>query len=261
MSGEPGPANSVTALNGDSPGPAAGRAEGGEPEVAAPWQFSLWGMMVVMTMAAVAAAVAATRGVQSFVLSGGVTLTALNAAGFLRYWQTARWRPRWVGLGWLLFFVSLFLPSMQGCNTERLEGWEVAWVCGLAQFDSLEKLALEPESRQEFLDELAKPSVNPIVAQLFMLSINLANVTMMLVPLVWLAWRRDRARWVLGVLLVGATSACSLTWNPDADDLLYGYYVWCVAMMLVLASQRIPWKYAVAAWSLLAARLTLDLNL
>lgn len=218
------------------------------------WQFSLRGMLLLTTVAAVSAAIAAARGIGSLLLSLGVTLTAFNSAGYLRHLQTARWRPRWVYLGWLVFLTSMFLPAARGCGNSTSAGWEVAWICGASQVDAVVKLATQEDERDNLARQVAQAPMQTLLPHVYLLVLNVSNVVMLLSPAAWLLWRQDRGRILLGVLVVGASCGWSITWSSDdASKMEYGYYVWCAAMMLVLTAQRIPWRQAIISWCLLAA--------
>jgi len=222
-------------------------------EPAGQWQFSLRSLLVLTTAAAVAAAIAAARGAGSLVLSLGVMLTAFNSAGFLRHWQTARWRPRWVGLGWLVFLTSMFLPSARGCGDSPSTGWELAWTCAVIQIEEVTSVLTEEADRQDVISAFEKRPVQTTLQHVFLLTVTLANLILLLVPAAYGLWRHDRCRWLLGVLLAGTAFSWSLTWDSDQNKMQYGYYVWCASMMLVLTSQRLPWRYAIIAYTLLAA--------
>jgi len=222
-------------------------------ESASPWQFSLRGLMLLMTIGAIASAIAAARGAGSLVLSLGVALTAFNSAGFLRRWQTPQSRPRWVYLGWLVFLTSMFLPAAKGCGNSESAGWELAWGCAALEVDALIKVSTLEDERKQVAEQLAKEPAKVVMPHYFLLTITLANVIMLLAPMTLVAWHRKRGRWLQGLLLLGATTGWSITWNSEQNGPLFGYYVWCLGMTLVLTSQRLPWRYTIACGCQLVA--------
>lgn len=218
---------------------------GGQP---APWQYSLRGLLLLMTAASIAAAIAAARGVQSFVVSIGLFLTLFNALGYFQHWQTRAWRPRWVSVGWLVFFASLWMPAARGCGVEPVRGWQMAWVCASHNVETVVKASRSSDDQNEFQTAFRRAPLQTVLTALFLQLITVSNLLMGLTPVAWYWWRRERARWLLGLLLLGVTCAWGLAWATDANDFLYGYYVWCAGMTLVVMSQRLPWHYVALAW-------------
>ncbi len=218
---------------------------------AAPWQFSLRGLFLLMTAAAGTAAVASVWGLGSLILSTGFILATLNWRGGCAAVQTNRARPRLFYTAWLLFAASLFLPVTKGCGTDAFCGWQAALVCAGAEVDLLKDIASacrtspqdsEPriiEGAGDTVSNRARRTVEAVGSALWVTLLNLANLLMLGSP--WLLWRLQRGRGQrLAALLAWSTVAVWLV-PLDAPPPMYlsGYYVWCLSFTLVLTTLRI----------------------
>jgi hypothetical protein len=191
------------------------------------WQFRLRHIFGLTTVAAIAAALIAARGLHTVGASLGIFIAWLNWCGAFRGIQATGGCGRrfadhgltresavlW--LAWALFLVSLALPSIRVFGPV-IGAW-AAWYAVALPAEAIWKkeVGLQPA----FL--------------LFYSSIDLANLLMVLLPL--LIWLRSRGRGTLvaGLLCLAMPAAWAVPWS---SDLLIGYYVWCASFFIALAA-------------------------
>jgi hypothetical protein len=198
------------------------------------FQFSLADLLGLITLTAVAAALAAARGPESLVLSGGLIISIASWRGCFKAVQSRRYQIAMLLAAWGLFLVSLFLPCMGPPG--MVYGWAAAYWSAILAWMAL--------GNREAL---------PFDA-LWFLSFCFANLLIVLLPV--LAWRirRGGGRVFAAILCVAMVSPWSIAWNAEMQ---FGYYVWCVSFLVALIA--LPMRAGTLAAMLLMAALIVGL--
>ena len=174
-----------------------------------PWQFRLSHLFELMTLSALAAAIAGACGLGTLLLFAGGALAWANWRGGLQPLQSGQWQMILLGLAWNLFLISLILPSVHVFGP--VAGWGAAWWALISTLDAIRK------------GEFAEPAL------LLHLGINLANLLMALMPAMMWRIRHGRGQWMSAALCV----AMVVPWCVGVSTpMLPGYYVWCAAFYL-----------------------------
>jgi hypothetical protein len=182
------------------------------------WQFQLWHIFGFTTYVSVVAALVRFRGTGVLVVAAGIALVGLNWLGAFERLQKGGRQRVVLGLAWLTFLTSLFLPSVAVFNP--INGAQAAWAA----------IALPWEALWE-----ERPPFGPI---LFYAGIDLANLLMVALPLIM--WRVARVRWqILGALL-GMTAVMPWCVALDTKGALVGYYVWSASFAIAVLAIRVP---------------------
>jgi hypothetical protein len=177
-----------------------------------PWQFRLTHLFVLTTISAVAAALASAYGPGTLVLSLGILVAWLNLCGAFQSLQRGHQKAVTLWLAWTMFLISLGLPSIKVSGP--VYGLWAAWFAYALPAESL--LKLEP--------------FRPALIVYFF--INLANVLMLLMPLIIWRQSRERGQWLGVALCVAMPSVWCVAWSPKG--LLVGYFVWCASYYVAL---------------------------
>jgi hypothetical protein len=181
------------------------------------WQFSLRQIFELTTLMAVASAVASAFGPGTLVASAGVIVAWLNLRGAFQAIQCERRQRMALGAAWLVFLLSLALPSVQVFNP--VYGLWAAWYAYAIPIEAI--LRHEP------------PRLNWLVYLL----INAANILMLLLPLVIWAQSRKFGQWLQTALCLTMPATWCLAWRMEG--LLVGYFVWCASFAVALMAMRI----------------------
>src|SRR5262245_37846915 len=168
------------------------------------WQFRLSHLFGLMTLSAVAAAVAAAFGPGSLMLSGGLTVAWLNWCGLFQPVQTGNRQTVLLIVAWTIFLASLALPSMRVFGP--VLGWNAAWFVLLTPFQAL-----------------YKGEANHLTLYWF-LGLDLANQLALMLPLLIWRLRRGQGQWLSALLCVAMVAVWIVGW--DGSSMLLGYYVW-----------------------------------
>ena len=187
------------------------------------WQFKLQHLFGLMTIAAVAAALAAGRGSGTLLTSAGFLIAWLNLCGAFRGVQTGRWRDAILWLAWGLFLLSFTLPSLTVFGP--VLGYGAAWFALVAPFEHVMK------------GDVLRPGL------ICYLAIDMANGLTVLLPLLLWRLRRGRGKWLSATLAISMVAPWFVCWDPH---MLAGYYVWCASFLLVLAAITIGPRTLVA---------------
>ena len=191
-------------------------------------QYSLRDLFVAMTGVAAAFGLAAWWGPGTLPYSIGLLLALANVTGRLGFFQTKQTRPKCFYVAWGLLLVSLFLPSVQGCQ-EDMKGWQAALTVAQAEIEGVQSLASQ---------ETDAPWYRWAFSLTVYSLLNLANILALLSPLLLYRLQRDRGKWMGGALAVCSVAAWSLGWTPG---FLVGYYVWCFGFAALLIGYRMSW--------------------
>jgi hypothetical protein len=198
-----------------------------EPVAGDRFQFRLSHLFMATFLVAVIVFLAQSTGVGSLPLSIGLALVCLNAQGFFGFWQHKRSRPRLFYVVWLLIAVSLFLPSAKGCNNQTIHGWQAAQMMFVAEVEMLHEVT----TKQAF------PG-GGLIPLVLLLSINLANLLILLSPLLLFRLQKGKGRLMGNALAISAVSVWVITWD-NASGFLIGYYVWAGGITLLIQTWRI----------------------
>jgi hypothetical protein len=191
------------------------------PSTLPPWQFGLKHLFILTTLAAFAAAVAATFGPKTLVASTGVILAWCNLSGAFRYFQQGRPQAALLAIAWITFLISLALPCINVFGP--VFGWAAAWFTLTAPLNAIRNNAIIQPAMPIFL------------------AIDAANTLALGLPL--LIWRirnggGQRMSAALCLTMVGA-------WVMWDSPMLVGYYVWCLSFFLALAAIPVNrWLFA-----------------
>lgn len=213
------------------------------------WQFSIRSVMLATVLVSLLMAVIAPLAPEIFRQygPGGVVLAiagvvmAANAAGCLKRWQTPPAKPRWFTAGWLIFFVSLACPAVKGCGSKPIYGVEIVAGNAVFQGRTVYELATNESRRVEAIANWRRAPVDTIKAALFQTSVNVTNLTVMLCPLLWLVWRRDRWLILRWPLIIGVYLAVWFGFSVG-QDLRSGYYLWTASLLIMASGWRITWR-------------------
>lgn len=159
--------------------------------------------------------------------SAGIVLAWLNMRGVFESIQGGRRQAAVLGLAWVAFLVSLALPSITIFGP--VLGYAAAWFSIIAPVESVFQYGHLPMGVMVYL------------------LINVANVLMVSLPL--LIWRlsRGRGQWLGASLCIAMIAPWCVAWDSaGANDLLFGYYLWCVSFGMALVAIRIRWQVLVA---------------
>jgi hypothetical protein len=165
-------------------------------------------------------------------------VTWLNSRGAFAVWQQPERLHRPIRIGWLLLGLSLFLPSFRACNQTHV-GWEVGYGCTLMQF--------EPKPMN---------SAGDVCQYVQLTLLNAANLLVLGSPL-WARRLRRGGGQVYAAFLGCTATAAWTTAVPEAEGLLVGYYVWCLAQLCMLSAARPGARTLVAMWIVAALRVFL----
>jgi len=178
------------------------------------WQFRVRHLFVLTTISAIASALAAAYGPGTLLLSFGMLTAWLNLCGAFQSLQYARRQTVMLWLAWITFLVSLGLPSVKVAGP--VYGLWAAWCAYALPAESI--LKHEPVR----------------LALIAYFAINVANVLMLLVPV--LIWRKSHGwgQWLRVALCVVMPSVWCIAWN--FNGLLVGYFVWCASFWLALVA-------------------------
>jgi len=187
------------------------------------WQFQLWHLFGLTTIAAVAAALVARYGAGTLLTSVGLLVAWLNACGAFEHVQTGHRRPTLVWLAWSTFLASLTLPSIRVFGP--VLGFWAAWY---AIF-----LPVEVIRRHEEL----KPGL------ILFAAINMANLLILVLPILLWPLPRKYMHPLLPVLCIVMVAPWCFSWK---EPMLVGYYVWCASFIIALIA--IP----IRTWILIA---------
>jgi len=187
------------------------------------WQFQLWHLFGLTTIAAVAAALVARYGAGTLLTSVGLLVAWLNACGAFEHVQTGRRQAAIVWLAWSTFLASLALPSIRVFGP--VLGFWAAWY---AIF-----LPVEVIRRHEEL----KPGL------LVFAAINIANLLILVLPITLWPLPRKYMHPLLPVLCIVMVAPWCFSWK---EPMLVGYYVWCASF--IVAFIAIP----IRTWVLIA---------
>jgi hypothetical protein len=180
-------------------------------------QFSLRQVFELTTLAAITSALAAAFGPGTLVASGGIIVAWLNLRGAFVAIQCEPRQQMAIWVAWLVFLVSLALPSVHVLNP--VYGLWAAWYAYAIPVEGL--LRHEPLH----------------FGLIIYLSINVANVLIVLLPLVvWIRALKIK-NWLTTALCFTMPAAWCFAWQPD--PLLSGYYVWCASYVLASMATRI----------------------
>lgn len=182
------------------------------------------------TGVALACGLAVWQGVGTLAYSFGMLLSLLNVTGRLRFVQTRKTRPKCFYVAWGLLLVSLFLPAANGCNGNHMLGWETAWVTAWVEVGVVASM-FDPQDDSPWHEAL--------LLILWLGTLNLANIFLLLSPLLLYMWQRDRWRWTGNALAFFALNAWLFGWG---SEYLIGYYLWCLVFAVILVTHRLRWR-------------------
>jgi hypothetical protein len=190
------------------------------------FQFSLQHLFELTTLAAIAAALATTVGPGTLTTSTGIFLAWLNLHGAFESMQVGRKQTAVLGLSWTTFLVSMALPSVTIFGP--VYGFNAAWFAIVGPIESL----------------LGDEALLPIGIIVYLV-VDIANVLMLLLPL--LIWRlsQGHGHWLSAALCVAMVAPWCVAWDAGGD-LLFGYYLWCVSFGMALVANRIPGRVFIA---------------
>ena len=191
------------------------------------WQFSLLHLFELTTLSAAVAALAVTCGPGTLMTSAGISLAWLNMRGAFENVQSGRRQAAILGLAWVTFLVSLALPSITVFGP--VLGFSAAWFSIAGPIESLLRYGQLP------------------LGVIVYLAIDLANVLMLLLPLlIW--WQsRGRGQWHGAMLCIAMVAPWCVAWDVSGTSgLLIGYYIWCVSFGIALVAIRIRRQVLVA---------------
>jgi len=179
------------------------------------WQFGLKHLFGLTTLAAIAAAIFSAVGAGTLVLSLGLILAWLNYCGLFASLQTGRKQLVLLGTAWATFLLSLLLPSVKVFGP--VNGASAAWIVLLAPYEALRRAPTEAWS-----------------AFLYVV-IDMANALMLALPVLIGLLRRNRGHATSATLCSAMVGAWAVGWG-EGREMLVGYYVWCLSMMLALVA-------------------------
>lgn len=188
-------------------------------------QFNLRTLFALTTWIAMLLAIAASSLSAWFMAALGFSTTAVNCAGKLSPIQTWRGRRGAMLLAWLLLLASLMMPAVRGCGDDAVPGYRAAAVAALYQ--------VRPPVDQ--------PAETWVAAYLEFTLLNLANLLLILSPLLIMRVERGRGQILAALLSCGATAMWCMPVGERPGSLLAGYYVWSLAPLCLLASIRLRW--------------------
>ncbi len=202
-----------------------------EAEANGRFQFRLYHLFWVTFLVAVIAVVAKSFGPGTLPLSIGLALACLNAQGFFGFLQRKGTRPRVCYVAWLLVAVSMLLPSAKGCNNEQIQGWKMAQIVFVGEGNMLHEAATSQ-----------KPlGVGDCMLIIRLTLINLANLLIVISPLMLSRLQQGQGRLMGNALAISAVSVWLISWE-NGGGYLVGYYVWAGAIALLLVTIRIRWR-------------------
>ena len=188
------------------------------------WQFRLRHVFSLTTFAAIAAALVRIRGLGTLVVSAGLVLVWLNWLGAFDRFHQGRPRMIVLSLAWLTFLISLALPSIEVFGP--INGGMAAWLAITLPWYAIME---------------GKP---PLHAMFVYMGIDVANVLMLLLPL--LMWRLSRGRGqALSAALCIAMVAPWCVSGGDVGGVLIGYYVWTASFGMAALGLRISTRLLV----------------
>ena len=192
-----------------------------------PHQFSLRDLFGLTTVAAIAAALVAAKGVGSLTIVLGLTIAYLNWRGRFARWQRSEMRGRLFIVAWILFGIALLLPSFYVFSKWSL-GWEATWVVACAELDFIGGHG--PFGHENWDWEAALSASGCTL-------LNLANLLTGLSPLWWWRLRRGRGRWLAIAFSLAAVSAWSVAFG-EPRGFGIGHYVWCLSLTVLFLTTR-----------------------
>ena len=204
---------------------AVAREAEGEPL----FQFRLYHLFLATFLVAVICVLAKMFGPGSLPLSIGFSLVGLNALGCLSFLQQQGSRPRVCYLAWLLIAISLFLPVAEGCNNQKIHGWQVAQIAILSQGNAMQGLVTDEQPSD----------VGDWVLLWHLTLLNLANLLVLCSPLFLFRLQRGQGRLMGNALAISIVSVWLI---PVKGEFLIGYYVWASGITLLLQTMRIGWR-------------------
>jgi hypothetical protein len=206
-----------------------------------PPQFTLRVLFLAISLVGAALGLVVWRGIGTLPCSFGLIVSWMNVAGRLEFAQTKKGRPKWFGLAWLLFIVSLFLPAVEGCSGGNIYGWEAAISVMSAEARMVGQI-YESEAEDNGAEDSPSEDdiLRPTLGFIYYTLINLGNVFMLLLPLFLWRLHRDKGRGLGNVFCFCALSVWLLGW--DGGHLLVGYAVWCLSFAAVFVAYRLRWR-------------------
>lgn len=205
-------------------------------------QFSLAGLLGLVTWLAVVLGVSVSRFANFTVLGVGFSLAGWNCLGNMAACQTPPVRRRLRPGAWLLLLVSMFLPAARGCGDATIPGWAAASGTFVSQVARLTD---------------APPNDTPVrLASDYLLItlLNLGNILAALCPFLPVEWERRGGRASVGLFGCCATAMWCVPLADPRDTWLIGYYVWCGAVLCLLATVPLGWRELAAMAALAAGR-------
>lgn len=221
-----------------------------EPVVAGvrrPPQFSIRFLLLLTTLVAAITALAVAFGTPALPPLVGLTWTGLNCWGKLAYFQQSkRAQSAWILAAWVVFLISLALPAVD--VFADMYGWQAAWTVACIDFSAtcaLFGISLESNNVD-----------SPWLAILLYTPMNLGNLILILAPiLVWpLRHRGQRAVMNTVAICTGVIWPYFLFANDP--DVLYGFYVWCLAFAIFFSAHRLSWRIW---WGMLAVMVAFEI--
>ena len=149
-----------------------------------------------------------------------------NFRGAFESLQSGRRQTAVLALAWATFLISLALPSITVFGP--VLGISAAWFSIAGPIESM--------------FQYGQPAFG--VGVIIYLVIDVANLLMLLLPL--LVWRlhRGRGRHFGAALCIVMPASWCVAWDPV--NLLLGYYVWCVSFGIALLAIRIRMPVLIA---------------
>lgn len=203
----------------------------------APLQFSLADLFALITVSSVAALLFAWHGVATITIAVGLMLAFANARGWFVRLQRPKFQWASNTSAWLLFGVSLFLPTVEGCQGRVMVGHEVAQAAAVSEYQLVAGLlGVKQFAEQE--DETQEESIEfqDCLFLLLLTGWNVGNGLLVILPVNFFFWKRGQARWLWLVFL----ACCVATWVAPRG--LIGRYVWFSSFAVVMTSYRIRWR-------------------
>lgn len=187
-------------------------------------QFSLAGLLGLVTWLAVMLGFAVSRLSNFTMLAVGFSLAGWNCLGKMAAYQAPPIRVQVRRGAWLLLLLSMFLPAIRGCGDATIAGWQAAGGTFVAQVSRLTDVS---------------PGDTPVrLASDYLLItlLNLGNIIAALCPFLPVALERRDGRTLVGLFSCSAAAMWCLPLADPRHTWLIGYYAWCGAVLCLLAT-------------------------